>query len=150
MDQIELDDLIGQVTVFDLGILNPLSQITAIDLQKCADENKHSSRLFIKTGWGSRYGNAEFFNEFPSLTQDAIVWLVENKIKLIGVEQPSLNINEDLKIHQILLDAGIICIENLANMEQVSAGNYNMAALPLKLFGLDGAPVRVIITDSFL
>lgn len=70
-------------------------------------------------------------------------WLVENEVRLVGVE--GLSIEEGLESHRILLDAGIVILEGL-ELSRISAGNYKLYCLPLKITG-DGAPVRAILED---
>mgnify|MGYP002348278125 FL=1 len=49
--------------------------------------------------------------------------------------------------HLPLLEAGIIVLEGI-NLEEVEPGEYQLIALPLKLGGREGAPVRAILLES--
>ena len=52
-------------------------------------------------------------------------------------------------IHEILLPAGVLIVENLTGLDQLAAGRlYTFALLPIKLAGLDGAPVRAVACDG--
>jgi arylformamidase len=49
-------------------------------------------------------------------------------------------------VHEALLGAGVVIIETL-DLSGVSAGDYELIALPVKLKGADGAPARVVIVE---
>jgi len=52
-------------------------------------------------------------------------------------------------IHEILLPAGVLIVENLTGLDQLTAAHlYTFALLPIKLVGLDGAPVRAVAWDG--
>lgn len=47
--------------------------------------------VFLRTGWAARFGNADFYSAFPSLTPDAADWLADfPKLRILGLETPSL------------------------------------------------------------
>jgi arylformamidase len=77
---------------------------------------------------------------------DAARYLVELGICLVGIDTPSVDefTSEDLPSHRILLSAGVGVLEGL-EMAGVGAGEYELNALPLKLRGLDAAPVRAVL-----
>jgi len=47
-------------------------------------------------------------------------------------------------VHHTLLRANVAIVEGL-NLTDVSAGDYELMALPVKLRGADGAPARVVL-----
>jgi arylformamidase len=72
--------------------------------------------------------------------------LVELGVKLVGVDYLSVEAfdNQTHPVHNTLLEAGVVIIETL-NLAEVSAGDYELIALPVKLKGADGAPARVVL-----
>jgi len=70
----------------------------------------------------------------------------------LGVEPPSVadvNDKEELiSVHQALLGAGIVVVEGLANLEALQQDEVTFIALPLKLEGGDGSPVRAIAVED--
>ena len=52
--------------------------------------------------------------------------------------------SKTLDSHHALLKHGIANLEGL-DLSQVPAGDYELIALPLKLMGLDGSPVRAVL-----
>lgn len=64
-------------------------------------------------------------------------------LDLIGTNEQTIG-NEE--VHRLLLDSGVVILEGLM-LDNVSNGEYTLIALPLKLRGADGAPVRAILTE---
>jgi kynurenine formamidase len=58
------------------------------------------------------------------------------------------NLEELTNIHRILLGGGVIIVEGLTNLDQISSQVVTLAAFPLKIAGGDGAPARVIAFES--
>jgi arylformamidase len=118
--------------------------ITIDDLRPDAEEIAATSRLLVKTG---RWSDSTVFpQKIPVLAADVPVWLQKNGVKLLGVDLPSVDDidSKSLQNHHALARAGIAIIESL-DLSDVTPGVYNLAALPLKIAGADGAPVRAVL-----
>jgi len=149
-DSVPLDALVGWAEVLDFTDRPASAEITVADLNAFANRITEGSRVLIKTGWSSRFGRDEFFTEFPSITKDAALWLTSRKVKLLGIEQPSVNAKHHLEVHKTLLSTGMVLIESLANLCEITQNRVYLIALPLKLTGLDGSPARVIAVEDVL
>lgn len=106
-----------------------------------------TERLLIKTRNAARWaaGETHFYESYVAVTADGARWLVENGVKLIGVDYLSVAPYHDLVTpHVILLSAGIIPVEGL-NLHGVPPGSYQLVCLPLLIPGSDGAPCRAIV-----
>ncbi|MCX5761750.1 MAG: hypothetical protein NTW72_09655, partial [Gemmatimonadetes bacterium] len=68
---------------------------------------------------------------------------------LLGVDCPSVDTrhSKELAVHHALFDGGAFILENL-DLTSVPAGAYDLAAPPLKIAGLDAAPVRAILRHA--
>jgi kynurenine formamidase len=79
-------------------------------------------------------------------------WLVEKKVALIGVEPPSVadvnNIAELTEVHRILFEGNIVIVEGLAHLDKILRSEVEFVALPLKVAGGDGTPVRAIAVEQ--
>ena len=109
-----------------------------------AEEIAASSRLLVKTG---RWSDSTVFpDRIPVIAADVPAWLQKNGVKLLGVDLPSMDDidSKSLQNHHALAKAGIAILESL-DLSDVPAGTYNFAALPLKIAGADGAPVRAVL-----
>lgn len=84
---------------------------------------------------------------FPGLDPEAAGWLVKNrKIKAIGLDTPSIDYGQstDFLTHRTLCAAGLTMYENLANLDQVPPSGAYIVALPMKIRGGSGAPLRIV------
>lgn len=139
IDLIDPVRLIGRCRVLDLG---ERTAIVRADLEGRVDG---TGRLLLRT-WFSR--ETVFNPEFPHLNLDAASFLVEQGISCIGIDSPSIEAYEgDGSVHRTLLRNEVAVIE-LLDLSGVPEGDYYMAALPLRLKGLDGSPARVILSDQ--
>ena len=148
VDSIPLDKLIGWAEVLDLGELKPGSNIVSADLNLFADRVTEGARVLLKTGWNAQWGQPDFYTDFPGLSEGAVAWLTARKVKLLGIEQPSVHTKNHLAIHKAILSAGIVLIESIANMDQLTQNRVYLVALPMKLAGLDGSPIRAAAIEG--
>lgn len=84
---------------------------------------------------------------FPGLSPEAATWLVEQRnINAIGIDTPSIDYgqSEYFKSHVILLSEDIPAFENLTNLDQLPSKGFEVIALPMKIQGGSGAPLRII------
>jgi kynurenine formamidase len=84
---------------------------------------------------------------FPGLSAEAAEWLVENRyIHAVGIDTPSIDHgkSELFESHVILLSENIPVFENLAALKQLPQIGFNVIALPMKIKGGSGAPLRIV------
>jgi len=105
---------------------------------------KGATRLLFKTR-RSRV-KEPYSVPFAHLTPEAVALMGPANIRLVGLDTPSMDEfhSKTLDAHLALVKAGIANLENL-DLTDVPAGDYELIALPLKLMGLDGSPVRAIL-----
>jgi len=93
-------------------------------------------------------GEREFDEDFVAITEDGAHWLVENGVRLVGIDYLSVApFGEPAPTHSVLLRAGVIAVEGL-DLSGMAAGVYQLVCLPLKIAGCDGAPARAILIDQ--
>jgi arylformamidase len=87
-----------------------------------------------------------FPTQIPVLADDVPAWLGEQGVILIGLDLPSVDQvdSKTLALHHALDSAGILILENL-DLRNVVPGVYELVALPLKITGADGSPVRAVL-----
>jgi arylformamidase len=148
IDKAPLDIYLGGATVVDLAQTFLRSKekhlITTEDLKPHAEDIAATSRLLIKTG---RWSDSTIFpKQIPVIAADVPAWLQKNGVKLLGLDLPSMDEldSKSLQNHHALARAGIAIVESL-DLSEVAPGIYNFAALPLKIAGGDGAPVRAVL-----
>ena len=84
---------------------------------------------------------------FPGLDPAAARWLVENrKIGAIGLVTASIDRGQSqlFESHRILFKAGIPALENVANLDALPVKGFEVIALPMKIEGGSGGPLRII------
>ena len=84
---------------------------------------------------------------FPGLHPEAAQWLVdERSIRAIGLDTPSIDYGRSsgFMSHRILFEKNIPAFENLANLESLPALGAYIVALPMKIIGGSGGPLRIV------
>ena len=146
IDRFEPERYLGPAVVVDLSekfagySKTSLGEITTEDLETSA----RAPRLLIKTGaWPD---STKFPEAIPVLATGVAELMQGRGVKLLGLDLPSVDAldSKDLRNHHALAAANIAIVEGL-DLSEVEAGVYSLAALPLKIVGGDGAPVRAIL-----
>ena len=148
IEKAALENYFGRAVVVDLtdvyASANEWTEIKIDMLAPQTDAIAESKRLLIKSGiWRD---STIFPQRIPVIAADVAEWLQARGVKLLGLDLPSVDPIDAkvLRNHHALARAGISIIESL-DLNDVAAGIYNFAALPLKILGGDGAPVRAIL-----
>jgi arylformamidase len=140
IDQIPINQLAGVCRVLDC------TDVTgAITRKHLAGRLQGEERVLLKT---NSSGRTTYQPDYTHLGRSGADLLVHHHIACVGIDSPSIEAPEGTgEIHRRLLQAGTVIIE-LLDLSGVAPGQYWMAALPLRLEGLDGSPARVILSDS--
>ena len=133
----------AQALLLDLSTKQPKEEITATDLAPHRQALSRTPKVILNTGWAQNWGNASYFTHYPALTGDAARFLVDCGIELIGIDTPSVDYSPN-DAHFVLLGNQVLIVENLTNLDQIGQPLFQFAALPLKITGRDGSPVRAI------
>jgi arylformamidase len=148
IEKAPLEIYLGRAVVVDLteAFSQPSEKhlIVIEDFQPHAEEIAETSRLLVKT---ARWSNSTIFpNQIPVIAADVPAWLQKNGVKLLGLDLPSVDEidSKSLQNHHALAGASIAIIESL-DLSGVGPGIYNFTALPLKIAGGDGAPMRAVL-----
>ena len=84
---------------------------------------------------------------FPGLHEDAARWLVENRnIAAIGLDTPSIDYGQSelFESHRILCERNVPAFENVTNISELPATGATVIALPMKIKGGSGGPLRIV------
>jgi kynurenine formamidase len=165
VDAIPLEQLIGPALVVDVTAASDKDadyQISVADLT--AWEREHGAIaadaiVLFRTGFSRRWpdaarylGTAERGDaavaklHFPGLHQDAARWLVERRVHAVGLDTASIDYGQSTmyESHRILYERDIPAFENLTNLDRLPARGAYVVALPMKIKGGTGAPLRAI------
>lgn len=153
IDQIPVENFIGEAWVVDLRSIGPRDLIQPDDITDGIPQDfQPGDSLLLWTGWSKFAWNTTYRDDLPRISEDLAHWCVRNKVKMLGVEPPSVadvnNLEEVTRIHQILLSE-VIIIEGLTNLHQLTSNRVELIALPLKIGEGDGSPARVLAIEHY-
>jgi len=114
--------------------------------------------VLLHTGWSKRWPDRKAYLgdasredasnlDFPSYGEEAARLLVEErKVALLGVDTASIDYgkSKDFIVHRVAADKNVGGLENLTNLDQLPASGFTVFALPMKIAGGSGGPVRVV------
>jgi kynurenine formamidase len=165
-DEIPIDQLCGNALVIDVSKKVSTNRDYLISIDDVLNWEKENGKipdgaiLLFKTGFGKYYPDATQYlgtNEkgpegiaklhFPGIDPSLSEWLVKNRnIKAVGLDTASVDFGQskDFKTHQILYAANIAGFENVGNLDLLPARGSYVIALPMKIKGGSGAPLRII------
>jgi kynurenine formamidase len=164
IEQIPLEQLVGPAAVVDVSTASatqPDYQVTVADLT--AWEQAHGSLggtiVLIRTDYSKRWPDAASYLgtaergeaavpklHFPGLHPDTARWLAERRVKAVGIDTASIDYGQSslFETHRLLYGQNIPGLENLTNLDQLPASGASVIALPMKIKGGSGAPLRAV------
>lgn len=164
VDNIPVRQLIAPAAVIDVAAKaagNADYRLTVEDVTEW--EARHGSIapgtiVVLRTGWGPRWGDRlRYFGDdrpgktdnlhFPSYSAEAARLLVEQrKVGALGVDTASIDYGQshDFMVHRIAAAAEVPGLENVANVDRLPERGAWIVALPVKIGGGSGGPVRIV------
>ena len=165
-DAIPLERLVGEAVVVDVTkacAADAVYEITADDL--VGWEQAHRRQLvdvivMLRTGWDAKWGDREAYLgtaatgpaavaqlRFPGLAPAAAKWLVEHRrIRAIGIDTASIDHGPSTHFgaHVALCGGNVPIFENVAGLAALPEQGAFVAALPMKIAGGSGGPLRIV------
>jgi kynurenine formamidase len=152
IDEVPLEWCFGPGVVLDMRHRKPGEVITTADLQQRLRDIRYSLKpldiVMVHTGAAGRWGTPEYFRQ-PGLDRDSTLWLVEQGIRMIGIDAWTLDREFAAQIEEFKRTgdgraiwpahfAGITkeyCqIEKLANLEKIPRPfGFYVSCLPVKI-----------------
>jgi len=166
LDEIPLQQLLGPAIVVDVTrqcATNPDYQITSENFQNWEKQNGRipaGTIVLLRTGFGKYYPDRKSYlgtdergaaavakMHFPGLHPEAARWLTQNRaIKAIGLDTASIDYGQStlFESHRTLFDKNIPAFENVANLDKLPSKGFSVIALPMKIKGGSGGPLRIV------
>ena len=166
VDQISLDRFIGKAAVIDVSdacAQDADYEVSIEDLRAWEVKNRRQLVdviVLIHTGFGSRWPDRKRYLgtdrlgpeavaelHFPGLSPDAATWLTEHRaIKAIGIDTASIDHGQSKRFqsHVTLFASNVPAFENVANVHLLPPFGATVIALPMKIAGGTGGPLRVV------
>jgi arylformamidase len=139
--EVDLDAYLGPCRVIHAIACGPLIRIE--HLQHAA--HALPERVLVRC---CKRADAVWNPDFTAYAPETVEWLAARGVKLIGLDTPSVDpaSSKSLDSHQQLLRQDLRVLENLV-LDDVSEGDYELIALPLKLAGACASPVRAVLRE---
>lgn len=160
-DAVPLSRLMAPAVVIDVSkktAADPLYRLTPEDIE--AFEAAHGAIpegaiVLMRTGWDARWPDAAAYLggtdasalSFPSFGAEAVRFLVEERrVAALGIDTASTDYgpSRDFPVHRIMGAANVPGFENLANLGQLPPTGAYLIALPMKIEGGSGGPLRAV------
>jgi kynurenine formamidase len=163
-DQIPVRQLIAPAAVIDVRAkagADPDYRLTVQDVRDW--EKRHGAIaagtiVLLRTGWGARWPDRKAYLgddtpgdasklHFPSYGKEAAEYLVrERRVAALGVDTASIDYgaSKDFIVHQLANGANVPGLENIASLEALPESGAWVIALPMKIAGGSGGPLRIV------
>ncbi|EJD08173.1 putative cyclase [Fomitiporia mediterranea MF3/22] len=151
VDAIDISLLVGPAVVLDVLDRKPRERITWDHLIKVGANTLIQGHriVLIRTDW-PKHWKTPLYLDHPFLDREAARKLLDMGVRVLGVD--TLNPDEtftegegsDFGVHETILGAGAMIVENLTNLESLPKEGLHVSLLPLSLTGCDGSPIRAI------
>jgi kynurenine formamidase len=166
VDQLPLQQLMGAAIVIDVTkqcAANPDYLVSVADFEDWENRNgkiEAGTIVLLRTGYGKYYPDRKKYLgtdergaaavaklHFPGLDPAAARWLTQNRsIKAIGLDTASIDYGQStlFETHRTLFEKNIPAFENVANLDQLPVKGFSVIALPMKIKGGSGGPLRIV------
>lgn len=157
IDAMPLESYVAPATVLRAGPSEPLQPITADALAAAGPAPQGGDAALIWTGWASHWNQPDYASSHPFLTADAAQWLIDHGVRVVGMDtaglmDPRIDLapgqRDEAIVDLMFMEAGISYVAALVNVDAIREARPLFVAMPLKLVGLDGAPVRAVAIEG--
>lgn len=133
---LRFDDIKGRVPISVHQVEHEVKRIGGI---------KRGDIVICNLGFSHAYGTDEY-SQSPYFSQEAIVFLTESGMKLMGIDAGGVEIpqSEEHVNHSMLFKHNIPLIENLANLDALKQDRCMIVAFPYPIKNVEAFPVRVV------
>lgn len=148
LDDYPVDYFLGRARILQV---DQGKKVIGVDtISQLAPDLEAADYLLIATGWDRFWGTENYFTDFPVLSEDAAILLQHYSLKGVGVDVISADRMDsvDFPVHLALLGKGMVIIENLTRLTELSGEWCDFICMPLNIEGGDGAPVRALAIDD--
>jgi kynurenine formamidase len=161
---IPLEQLVAPAVVVDIqaqASRDRNHRLTAADVEAFEREHGRIARgtiVLVRTGWSRRWPNRrEYLGDdrkgtaarlsFPGIGEDAARLLVEDRgVAALGIDTASIDYGRstDFQVHRIAAARNVPGFENLTSLDRLPPRGALVVALPMKIEGGSGGPLRAI------
>ncbi len=164
-DQIPLNRLVGPAVVVDVVAQAEANRDYLVDVAALEGWEGAHGRIpsgvivLLRTGWDSRWPDRERYLgtaktgpeavpalHFPGIDSAAAAWLAGRGVRAVGIDTPSIDFGQSTSYptHRTLFEQNIPAFENVAHLDALPATGGFVIALPMKIRGGSGGPLRIV------
>ncbi len=166
VDEIALEQLVGPGVVVDVREACAQDrdyQVQVEDFERWEAKHgrlPHGAIVLLHTGFGARWPDAERYLgtaergpeavarlHFPGLHPEAARWLLaERTIRAVGIDTASIDHgpSREFRTHVTLFERNVPAFENVAHLDELPPIGFTVIALPMKIAGGTGGPLRIV------
>ena len=148
VDRLDLSKCVGPARVIRIPGKGPKSEIHVADLEPYDGAFTPGARVILSLGWYKVFPEERFYTEMPGITPECGRWIADKEIAMLGLDLPGVHAEHWEEVHKILLEREIVIVEALTNLDAIREDNVFFVAMPLRLRGRDGSPVRAIAIEN--
>jgi kynurenine formamidase len=163
-DQVPLEQLIGPAVVIDVSDHAKADRDYRLSVEDVKAFEAREGRIrrgtlvLLRTGWSRHWPDVKAYLgddtpgdasklSFPSYGEEAARMLVEERqVAVLGVDTASIDYgrSQDFRVHRVAAARNVPGLENLTNLDQLPIRGATVIALPMKIEGGSGGPLRAI------
>ena len=119
-----------------------------IKVSELEEINFTRNNILFKTVNSKILDDSKFDKSYVGLTEESAEYLISKEIKFIGIDYLSVGKHGigNQKVHRMLLQNEILLLEGV-DLSDIVPGEFTLIALPLKLEGAEGSPVRAVLIE---
>jgi len=146
LDQMDISSFNGEALVIEVDEKIPVIEKEIVSVFQ--NDLEEVDFVLFKTGWSKFWGNEKYFGAFPTLSSEALDFLLQFNLKGLGFDNISADPidSTDYKNHYAIFGKGIIIIENLVFPESLKEKKGEFSCFPIPYEKADGSPVRAVLT----
>ena len=122
--------------------------ITMEDIEPYKEQITPGKIVLFNTNWYKKRGTEEFFHH-PYVNGEVAHYLVEQGVRFIGID--TINADQtggtEFPVHDLFSEKRLMIGENWAYFDRIDFENPYIIAIPMKVVGCDGSPVRAIAVE---
>lgn len=162
-DKIPLEWCYSDAVVLDVRHLAPRARIEIKDLEEALAKTAYALKPFdivlVRTGWDRYLGTAQYVSDYPGMTRDSTLWLVEQGVHIIGIDTLGFDRPFDVmarefketgnpavlwESHYAGTTRPYLHIEKLANLGDLPASGFKLCCFPIPVEGASAGWIRAV------
>jgi len=150
IDSLPLETFFRDASILQLPDKSPRGRITLEEVRRAGGHVRSGDAVLFSCGWDKQWNRAGFVENSPTLSLDAMNWLINTEPSIIGGDVPCFDDPHGSSggTVQAMFQRGIHLLAPLVNLRSVKSERARLVALPLNVRGVCGFPCRAVIIED--